>query len=200
MKPILLFFTLMLCLWSCESKKTCPFCQGSGAHPQFGTCPVCQGEQELTSEKYDRVMQMFQNLPQPSQPAGGHLPQQQVACPLCAGSGIFSGYGQSSRCGACNGTGMVSAAEAQQYIQGMQQIDAMLGIDGNNGYNPGTSSGGSEGVTCRLCRGTGACNHCKGTGLLEYEGMYGMLGSIDKCAICKGSGHCNVCHGRGVIR
>ncbi len=65
-------------------------------------------------------------------------------------------------------------------------------------YNSNSSNSNSNSsydrhkATCAGCRGTGACQHCHGTG---YVNNY-----KSKCSLCHGTGRCVSCHGNGFIR
>lgn len=74
---------------------------------------------------------------------------QMVTCPMCNGSGVFEympGDVMAPRetCSACNGNGVCDVNTAQQVMQAMGQVDAMMGggasgYGGSGGYNTGGS-------------------------------------------------------------
>lgn len=50
------------------------------------------------------------------------------------------------------------------------------------------SSSSSSSKKCGVCRGTGYCKACQGTGI---------YGISHTCGACKGTGDCSWCHGTG---
>ena len=58
---------------------------------------------------------------------------QNVSCPMCSGTGVFSAYGNSSTCSGCQGTGYTTPAKAAKLRQALQQVDQMTGGGGYGG-------------------------------------------------------------------
>lgn len=214
MKQISLLFMVVFFLMSCESTKTCPVCNGEGRvminAVEEIECSICKGDGEVPAKDYEMIRNTWLKIRSgqfDSPNTGGMQQESQVQCPMCSGTGVFSGYGSSQTCGECKGSGYTTASRAAQIRQSLQQIDQMTGGGGYGGtsiddgnYHPAPSNSGStDAPSCHTCHGTGGCQHCHGTGVVEYEGQYNTSDGIMKCPICKGSGRCGVCNGRGKI-
>lgn len=66
------------------------------------------------------------------------------------------------------------------------------GYNGGSSVNSGSSSSGSShSATCSGCHGSGRCQHCNGTGLVNNN--------RSRCSLCGGSGRCKSCAGVGKI-
>lgn len=132
-----------------------------------------------------------------SRPASGRKDNRQasgrkVSCPACGATGYASGY----QCPGCNGTGLVDEATALQ-------INEMLGEMESAGYiSPSSSNGGSNSYSsnsrneCVACNPSGDCSHCKGIGIVYYDGEYNTEGGYMDCPVCKGYKRCTTCGGK----
>lgn len=216
MKKILLFCTMLFLLVSCKDMKTCPVCGGRGNVIVSGMgemqCTGCKGKGEVSAKDYETIKNIWLNIKargNVNSNSGSRQLENQVQCPMCSGTGVFSVYGNSQTCSDCSGTGYTTASRAAQLRQALQQIDQMTGgsgydntsIDDGN-YRPSKRSenhNSEQDLSCHYCHGTGECQHCKGIGVEEYEGNYGMPGGVMKCSICKGSKKCDICYGTGHI-
>ena len=211
-KHLLLCATLLIAFVSCSNKKTCPICFGRGTmNTENGeaTCPVCDGEKKVSEETYDAIREDLSNMMQRNSGASVNSDQssQNVSCPMCSGTGVFSAYGNSSTCSGWQGTGYTTPAKAAKLRQALQQVDQMTGGGGYGGTNidygnSGTSVSGSRGSSdrsCHSCNGTGECQHCHGVGVVEYDGQYNTPDGYMKCPICHGTKRCNVCQGTGSV-
>ena len=217
MRKFLFICGIVIMLIGCESKKQCPLCKGTGTVSTgkdwyaIDVCPACEGEKKVSETKHDAIKQaLYDNgFGKATNPVTNTSRQEsQVQCPMCSGTGVFSGYGGSQTCSECKGSGYTTASRAAQLRQSLQQIDQMTGGGGYGGtsiddgsYRPserGNNSSGSD-RSCHTCHGTGHCQHCKGTGLVVYDGEYNTEGGVMKCPICKGNGRCGVCNGFGEI-
>lgn len=207
--------TLLIAFVSCSNKKTCPICMGQGTmNTEVGvsTCPACDGEKKVSEEDYEDIMEnlskmMNHNTTGTSSTINSSPSSQNVSCPMCSGTGVFSAYGNSSTCSGCQGTGYTTPAKAAKLRQALQQVDQMTGGGGYGGTNidygnSGTSVSGSRGSSdrsCHSCNGTGECQHCHGVGVVEYDGQYNTPDGYMKCPICHGTKRCNVCQGTGSV-
>lgn len=211
-KHLLIFATLLLTFVSCENKKICPICFGQGTvntGASIETCPACEGEKKVSEEEYETIREDLSNMMQRNSGASVNSGQssQNVSCPMCSGTGVFSAYGNSSTCSGCQGTGYTTPAKAAKLRQALQQVDQMTGGGGYGGTNidygnSGTSVSGSRGSSdrsCHSCNGTGECQHCHGVGVVEYDGQYNTPDGYMKCPICHGTKRCNVCQGTGSV-
>lgn len=215
MKRIVMLYFVVFLLVSCKDTKTCPVCNGEGSVRinaiEEIECTICKGDGEVPAKDYEMIRNTWIKIRSgqfDSPNTGGMQQESQVQCPMCSGTGVFSGYGGSQTCSECKGSGVTSASRAAQLRQSLQQIDQMTGGGGYGGtsiddgsYRPserGSSSSGPD-RSCHTCHGTGHCQHCKGTGLVVYDGEYNTEGGVMKCPICKGNGRCGVCYGRGEI-
>lgn len=202
MKQIILAFMVTILLIGCSDKKTCPVCTGIGSVPDYGDCPACHGEKELSSEKYDIIVKIWDNFR--ANPQSQDY-EQKEKCPLCSGSGVFRHGGVSSDCSPCNATGYVSSTKAAQLRMALRDMDIdSKGYDDTNiDYpmpTPAPTPKSDYDDRCVACNGTGDCQNCNGIGVTEYNGEYGMPGGVDKCPICHGGKKCGVCLGSGKKR
>ena len=212
-KHFLLLATLLIVFASCENKKSCPLCIGRGFVSTLSgvkTCPACGGEKKVSEEVYEAVKKDISNMMQQNAASSMSSDQssQNVRCPMCSGSGVFSAYGNSSTCSGCQGSGFTTPEKAAKLRQALQQVDQMTGgggyggtsiDDGNYGGSSVSGSNNNSDRSCHSCGGTGDCQHCHGVGVVEYEGQYNTPDGYMKCPICHGSKKCNVCHGRGSV-
>ena len=211
-KHLLLCAILLIALVSCSSKKICPVCVGRGTvntENGMATCPACDGEKKVSEEEYEAIREGLSNMMQRNTESSVNSGQssQNVRCPMCSGTGVFSAYGSSSTCSGCQGTGYTTPANAAKLHQALQQVDQMTGGGGYGGTsiddgNAGCSVSGNRGSSdrsCHSCGGTGECQHCHGVGVVEYEGQYNTPDGLMKCPICHGCKRCNVCHGTGTV-
>lgn len=214
-KNFMLCATLLIAFVSCSNKKTCPICMGQGTmNTEVGvsTCPACDGEKKVSEEDYEDIMEnlskmMNHNTTGTSSTINSSPSSQNVSCPMCSGTGVFSAYGNSSTCSGCQGTGYTTPAKAAKLRQALQQVDQMTGGGGYGGTNidygnSGTSVSGSRGSSdrsCHSCNGTGECQHCHGVGVVEYDGQYNTPDGYMECPICHGTKRCNVCNGTGQV-
>mgnify|MGYP007069905615 CR=1 FL=1 len=145
-------------------------------------------------------------------PCGGTGYVKQVCFP-CMGTGVFYGI----LCGSCGGYGYVSmacsyCANRKAYELGRKQRElyeqSRKNSDRDNTYYNNSnsssysnnSSSSSVYTTCRICRGSGICTSCNGTGGYYVEsGMY--TGSDSRkwcdCPSCHGNKRCFNCYGSG---
>ena len=139
-KQLLLCAVVLITFVNCENKKTCPICFGRGTmNTENGlmTCPVCNGEKKVSEETYDAIREDLSNMMQRNSGASVNSGQssQNVSCPMCSGTGVFSAYGNSSTCSGCQGTGYTTPAKAAKLRQALQQVDQMTGGGGYGGTN-----------------------------------------------------------------
>lgn len=214
-KHLLLCAVALIAFVSCSNKKTCPICMGRGTmNTENGvtTCAACDGEKKVSEEDYEAIMEDLSNMMRQStgnseSSVNSGQSSQNVRCPMCSGTGVFSAYGSSSTCSGCQGSGYTTPANAAKLRQALQQVDQMTGgggyggtsiDDGNRGGSVSGNNSSSD-RSCHSCNGTGECQHCHGVGVVEYEGQYNTPDGYMKCPICHGTKRCNVCNGAGKI-
>lgn len=192
---------MLLLLSACESKLSCPVCKGKGSVNVYGEvqqCLTCRGVGKLSKEDYKIVINNLMRMNQmaPNSGGGGQNQASMVSCPFCNGRGINGSYS----CSFCNGSGRVSAAAAAQgrHVIGGGSVQDFY-PSSSSSSSSGRSNRSSSGNSCHSCHGTGDCQHCKGIGVVKYEGQYSLEQGLMKCPICKGTKRCNVCNGSGHI-
>lgn len=197
MKQMVLLCFVTLLLMGCEGQKTCPVCLGEGTVNVYGEeqrCLSCEGDGKLSEEEYETVCDMLDKVRHMNQSNGNAYSNERAmaTCPFCNGRGTAGGV----VCGFCNGVGQVEASAAAQgkYVIGGGSTRDLYPSSSTNGNDASSSD-----QACRYCHGTGDCQHCKGVGLVGYDGEYNTEGGVMKCPICNGTKRCNVCHGTGEI-
>lgn len=193
-----ILFCLMMFLLGCESQKTCPVCQGEGSvvvYSEEQACLSCEGDGKLSEGEYEVVCNMLERLRQADTNAGELYSNEEAmaTCPFCNGSGTSGG----GICGFCQGAGQVvpSMATMGGHVVGGGSVNDFY--PSSSSSNDGGMDDNSSNSSCRYCHGTGDCQHCKGVGLVTYDGEYNTEGGVMECPICKGTKRCNVCHGSG---
>ena len=85
------------------------------------TCPACGGEKKVSEEVYEAVKEDISNMMQQNTTPSmnGGQSSQNVRCPMCSGSGVFSTYGNSSTCSGCQGTGVTTPEKAAKLRQAL---------------------------------------------------------------------------------
>lgn len=118
--------------------------------------------------------------------------------------GIFANYlGVPSGIGSSSGkTNVTVPATGDRMIDKTQVSDEVMGAAVAGGYVPESSVSNDQSTKkgnnynrheadCRGCGGSGRCQHCGGTGLVNNN--------KSKCSLCKGRGKCVSCGGSGKI-
>lgn len=141
-----------------------------------------------------------------------------TTCPLCNGTNVVYGNGQSLKCpickdgkvtektlkevtkrdlpcGFCGGTGftwggMCSHCMGSGKTSFLDSNRDLFGQKPSSSHSP-NPFGGRDFSKCPICHGTGKCDACAGNGWVLING------SLIGCSICHGSGRCQSCYGSG---
>lgn len=191
-----LFFCVCIIVVGCESKVECPICEGYKSFETSDggrwTCSYCDQDGMMTKDKAKQILEVLNQAERQNNTNGRKQQSNKRGnCGCCNGTGevwTSSGY---VACTVCGGDGDFSIGDGDRllYENG--------GSSSGNGINSSKGSGVSpHNVECSVCRGTGYCSRCQGTGVIfltEYA-----TNDYTTCPVCKGGKRCRSCNGTSV--
>lgn len=171
---------MQVCLWCNGTAKgkewgfvKCSFCQGKRFQNRL--CFSCGGTGIFKGSLY-----LQQPLPCPVCFGNKYMP-----CYACGMSGVTRGWVATHHCNVCKGKKMVPASvnmrvvRAMEIMTGIQLQQTQQRLNSGFGSNSNRHRGGTSGMTCSLCRGTG-WDLTKNWGL----GGFDRRAPIEYCNIC----------------
>lgn len=145
---------------------------------------------------------------------------EKMTCPLCNGTNVVVGSGQSMKCpickngkitekqlkkitkpdmpcGFCGGTGFGFGGGICTFCMGRGKTSFLDFNRSLFGQTPSSSHShnpfeGRDFSKCPICHGTGRCDYCAGRGWKLYDD-----GTPYDCSFCHGTGKCQTCYGSG---